>query len=208
MVINMLYIKAGKRLLDIILATLFIAIILPYIYILIAIAVKLDSRGRILFTQERTGLGGGKFRLMKFRTLFEGDHTLNRKGQYREVVPGDHNITKVGIFLRKTGLDELPQMINIIAGQMSLVGPRPYPTAMDREMSENILNYFERYRVKPGLTGWAQVNGLRGPATNPAVMRHRIKYDIWYMRHQSFRLDLLIIVLGVKQFICHLLVRK
>lgn len=208
MVINQLYFQAGKRLLDAILATFFVAVVLPYIYMLIAVAIKLDSNGPILLAQERTGLGSRKFMLFKFRTMTKGDHTLDRRGKYREVLSNNLQITKIGRILRKTGLDELPQMVNIIAGQMSLVGPRPHPTAMDKEMSETVPKYYVRYRAKPGLTGWAQVNGLRGPAMNPAVMRQRIKFDIWYIKHQSFRLDLLIIILGAKQLIFHLFVKK
>jgi putative colanic acid biosynthesis UDP-glucose lipid carrier transferase len=175
----------AKRVIDLCIA-LTLLIVLSPILLAIAAAVRFESRGPALFRQQRLGLHGRPFRILKFRTM----HVLEDGEEIRQAELNDRRVTRVGRFLRTSSLDELPQFINVVVGEMSLVGPRPHAVAHDRQFGSLIANYALRRRVKPGITGWAQVNGFRGPTPTVDVMRHRVDHDIWYVQNASVRLDL------------------
>ncbi len=156
----------------------------------IALWVVLDSRGPVLFRQRRLGLGGQPFRILKFRTM-----TVLEDGEIvTQAHKNDARVTRAGSFLRRTSLDELPQLINVIKGEMSLVGPRPHAIAHDKYFAALIANYELRSRVKPGITGWAQVNGFRGETLTTEAIRQRVTLDLWYARHWHPVLDLKILL--------------
>jgi Undecaprenyl-phosphate glucose phosphotransferase len=174
-----------KRIFDICAASAILVASLPLL-LLIALAIRLDSKGPVLFLQRRFGFNQEPFRIFKFRTM----STTDDGEVIRQATRGDPRITRIGGFLRRYNLDELPQLINVIAGQMSLVGPRPHALAHDREYQRKIALYARRHNVKPGITGWAQVNGLRGETDTDEKMARRIAYDHWYIDNWSFWLDL------------------
>lgn len=151
----------------------------------VAIAIRLDGRGPVLFRQTRIGLHGKKFEILKFRTMHVEENGL----EVRQATQGDPRVTSVGRLLRKTSIDELPQLINVLRGEMALIGPRPHAQAHDAYFSEFIPNYTRRFAVKPGLTGWAQVNGSRGETPTIAHMQRRVELDIWYIQNRSALLD-------------------
>jgi putative colanic acid biosynthesis UDP-glucose lipid carrier transferase len=178
-----------KRAFDLTIA-LPLSVLLAPLMVAIAILIRFDSEGPALFRQTRLGQGGKPFEIVKFRTMIvleDGDNVT-------QVRKGDARVTRVGRWLRRSSLDELPQFINVIAGDMSLVGPRPHAIAHDRLYSTLIDNYQLRQLVKPGITGWAQVNGLRGETPAIEDMRDRVTLDIWYARRASFALDLKILL--------------
>lgn len=194
--------KLIKRIFDFLFTISISVLVLSWLVPLIAIAIKLSSRGPVFFIQDRIGLKNEKFRCFKFRTM----RTIkNGEKIFKPAVEGDPRITKLGSFLRKSNLDELPQFWNVLKGEMSIVGPRPHAIAYHEEY----VKYFEaiklRHIVKPGLTGWAQVNGLRGDVSGEEENRKRtikrIEYDLWYIENWSFSLDLQIILLTVWQMI-------
>ncbi|HEX4177674.1 MAG TPA: sugar transferase, partial [Rhizomicrobium sp.] len=154
-------------------------------------AIALDSRGPILFCQRRTGLNGRTFGIFKFRSM----HVLEDGAEVIQASAHDVRITRVGRIIRKLSLDELPQLFNVIAGDMSLVGPRPHAVAHDDHYGAAISNYAVRQKVKPGITGWAQVNGARGATPTLDVMQQRVDFDAWYVAHASLALDLKILAL-------------
>ena len=178
-----------KRVSDVVLATLILILISPLL-LGIAIGVRLSSPGPVIFKQRRNGLDGDEIIVYKFRTMRAMDD-----GQ---VVPqatkDDPRITPFGAFLRRTSLDELPQFVNVLQGRMSIVGPRPHAVAHNEQYREMIKAYMVRHKVKPGITGWAQVNGLRGETETIEKMRQRVEYDLEYLRNWSLGLDLQIIV--------------
>jgi Undecaprenyl-phosphate glucose phosphotransferase len=180
--------RALKRALDIIVAAMAIAILSP-ILVCVAVAVSLDSPGPILFRQRRNGFNANQFVILKFRTM----KVLEDGPTVIQACRGDHRVTRVGRFLRRSSMDELPQLINVIMGDMSLVGPRPHALAHDHEYQSLIAEYPFRHHVKPGITGWAQVNGLRGETKRLEQMVERVKLDLWYISHWSFWLDIKII---------------
>jgi exopolysaccharide biosynthesis polyprenyl glycosylphosphotransferase len=181
--------RFAKRCADICLAAALLILFAP-VFALIAIVIKFDSAGPCFFHQQRLGLGGKAFRILKFRTM----HVREDGDAVRQVVPNDARITRVGHFLRSSSLDELPQLINVLKGEMSLVGPRPHAVVHDRLYGSLIGGYALRQRVKPGITGWAQVNGLRGATPTLDTMRRRVEHDVWYAAHASFLLDLTILL--------------
>jgi len=160
--------------------------------ILIALAVKLESKGPVLFRQSRKGVNGKKFWVFKFRTMV---HDRPRDVGSAQAKSNDPRVTVVGKFLRRSSLDELPQFINVLSGSMSLVGPRPHPLALDDEFCNVIAGYFARHRVKPGITGWAQVNGFRGETDTPGKMRARVEHDLHYIEHWSLLFDVKILIM-------------
>ena len=171
-----------KVVIDTLAGSMLLAVLSPVLAI-IAIAIKLDSRGPVLYRQERVGQSGQTFRVMKFRTMIPGADQL---GAGMKVAHGDSRITRVGSLLRRASLDELPQLFNIVRGDMSLVGPRPtFPAQAARYTARQR----KRLVVKPGLTGWAQVHGR-----NSISWSERIEYDIWYVENWSLPLDCLIIL--------------
>ena len=178
----------AKRVLDLLLGITLLLISAP-VMALVSLAVALDSPGPVLFCQKRTGQNGKTFPLFKFRSM----HVLEKSADVRQAVAGDARITRVGRIIRKLSLDELPQLFNVIAGQMSLVGPRPHAVVHDRYYGAEIPGYVVRQNVKPGITGWAQVNGSRGPTPTIESMRQRVELDAWYVANHSVTLDLKIL---------------
>ncbi len=159
---------------------------------LIAVAVKLDSRGPALFRQTRYGFNNQPFKVFKFRTMY---HDRPPEKGLPQATAKDSRVTRVGAFLRRTSLDELPQLINVLEGTMSLVGPRPHAVQHNEEYAIMIDGYFARHKVKPGITGWAQVNGFRGETDTLDKMKVRIEYDLYYIENWSLAFDLKILVM-------------
>ena len=177
-----------KRLADILFSLLVLILISP-ILLGIAIAVKLTSPGPVIFKQRRYGLDGQQILVYKFRSM-----TVTEDGAtVTQATKNDQRITPLGAFLRKTSLDELPQFINVLQGRMSVVGPRPHAVAHNEEYRKLIKGYMVRHKVKPGITGWAQVNGFRGETDTLEKMEQRVHYDLEYLRNWSPRLDMLIV---------------
>jgi putative colanic acid biosynthesis UDP-glucose lipid carrier transferase len=164
-------------------------LILP-VMIAIAIGIKLSSPGPVLFTQRRYGLDGREIIVYKFRTMT----VLEDGADVRQATRDDDRVTPLGAFLRKYSLDELPQFVNVLQGRMSVVGPRPHAVAHNETYRKLIRGYMIRHKVKPGITGWAQVNGLRGETDTLEKMRARIEYDLEYLRSWSLQLDLQIVL--------------
>jgi putative colanic acid biosynthesis UDP-glucose lipid carrier transferase len=186
-----------KKLEDIILGSIIFLLTLP-LMLLIAIAIKLDSKGPILFKQRRYGLNGEVIQVLKFRTM----KTLDDGAIVVQASKDDPRITTLGRFLRRTSLDELPQFWNVLQGTMSIVGPRPHAVAHNEEYRQLIEGYMLRHKVKPGITGWAQVNGFRGETETLDKMQSRVEYDLFYINHWTLTLDLKIIGLTmIKGFI-------
>ncbi|KVV51846.1 undecaprenyl-phosphate glucose phosphotransferase [Burkholderia territorii] len=173
-----------------------VAVLIPLLPLLavLAIAVKLSSPGPVLFRQRRKGVDGREFHILKFRTM-----RVHRAqpGVVRQASRNDARITPVGAFLRRTSLDELPQFFNVLFGQMSVVGPRPHAIEHDDFYRQLVDCYMYRYRVRPGITGWAQVNGYRGETRKVEAMAARVKFDLFYMQNWSFWFDMKIILMTV-----------
>ncbi len=180
--------KIGKRLLDLI-CGLIIGIIFVIVLPFVAIAIKLDSPGAIFYKQERVGLDGCEFTIYKLRSMVQN---AEQNGRAQWAVKGDARITKVGQFIRKTRLDELPQVINILKGEMSIVGPRPERRQFIEQLELQIPAYASRLSVKPGLTGWAQVNYGYGSTIEDA--RIKLKYDLEYIENRSLWLEIEILL--------------
>jgi putative colanic acid biosynthesis UDP-glucose lipid carrier transferase len=179
---------ALKRTLDLAIALPMLILLAPLL-IAVAVFIKLDSAGPALFRQSRVGLNGRAFGILKFRTMNvveDGDAVVQAERN-------DARVTRMGAFLRVSSIDELPQLLNVIAGDMSLVGPRPHAIAHDIHYASLIPEYIQRQRVKPGITGWAQVNGYRGGTPTLDLMQCRVDLDIWYTNHASIALDLAIL---------------
>jgi exopolysaccharide biosynthesis polyprenyl glycosylphosphotransferase len=177
------YNRVIKRAFDFVLSLIGIIVLSP-VWIAIAIGVKLSSKGPILFHQKRVGRDGRVFHMRKFRTMKTGSETVAFTAQ------NDPRVTPFGAFLRKTSLDEIPQLLNVLTGRMSLVGPRPEVPGLVEKFEKEIPRYFERHQVKSGITGWAQVNGLRGNTS----LHERVKYDIYYIENWSLLFDIKIIL--------------
>lgn len=180
---------AAKRCIDVVLAGIALTALLPLLSI-VAVAIKLDSRGPILFRQTRCGFNGRCFSIRKFRTMT----VLEDGPSIIQAQLADKRVTRLGAWLRRTSIDELPQLLNVLDGSMSLVGPRPHAVAHDNQFDKIVRNYAFRRRVKPGLTGWAQVNGCRGPTPTAESIEQRVEYDLWYIDNWSLRLDLAILL--------------
>jgi putative colanic acid biosynthesis UDP-glucose lipid carrier transferase len=178
-----------KRASDIVLATLILILIFP-LMLAIAIAIKRSSPGPILFKQRRYGLDGREIVVYKFRSMT----VCEDGGEIKQATQNDQRVTRLGAFLRASSLDELPQFINVLQGRMSVVGPRPHAVAHNEMYRKLISGYMIRHKVRPGITGWAQVNGQRGETATLDRMQARIDYDLDYLRNWSLRLDLLIIL--------------
>jgi len=165
-------------------------IILSPLLLIICILIKLDSKGPIIYKQERHGFSGKRFLVWKFRTMYTTDTT----SEFKQATKNDSRITRVGGFLRKTSLDELPQLVNVILGDMSIVGPRPQPINLNEEYQDKISYFMKRHNVKPGITGLAQINGARGETPTIGDMSKRIELDLQYITQWSLLLDLSIIL--------------
>jgi putative colanic acid biosynthesis UDP-glucose lipid carrier transferase len=178
-----------KRISDIVLSSLILVLISP-VLLAVAIGVKLSSPGPVIFRQRRNGLDGEEIIVYKFRSM----RTLENGDVVKQATKSDPRITRFGAFIRRTSLDELPQFINVLQGRMSIVGPRPHAVAHNEEYRKLIKAYMVRHKVKPGITGWAQVNGLRGETDTIEKMKARVEYDLEYLRNWSLALDLQIII--------------
>ena len=177
----------AKRVIDVSLSACALLCLSPLL-LLVACIIKLESRGPVLFRQVRNGKSGKTFEILKFRSM-----TFERNAVFKQCEPSDTRITAFGKFLRKSSIDELPQLINVLRGDMSLVGPRPHPVELDLQFANVLPNYMARYVVRPGMTGWAQVLGLRGPTQTSKIMAARLVADSEYIRRWSLGFDLLII---------------
>ena len=181
--------RSGKRTFDLLFAGSALVVLAPFL-VLVAVLIKVDSQGPALFVQRRRGFNGRPFRIFKFRTMT----TMDDGATIRQATRGDLRVTTVGRWLRRTSIDELPQLLNVLRGEMSLVGPRPHAVAHDDEYELKISRYAHRHHVKPGITGWAQVNGARGETSSVASMERRVDLDIWYISHWTFLLDIWIVM--------------
>jgi lipopolysaccharide/colanic/teichoic acid biosynthesis glycosyltransferase len=180
--------STAKRLLDVSVAVTALLLLSPFL-LLVSIAIFLETGGPVLFRQHRTGFDGAQFLIYKFRTM----NVAEDGPEIVQAEPNDGRATRVGRFLRRTSVDELPQLLNILRGEMSLVGPRPHAVAHDLYFGAALPLYRQRFLTKPGLTGLAQVNGLRGPTPNIASMAARVALDLTYIQTWSFALDLQIL---------------
>jgi Undecaprenyl-phosphate glucose phosphotransferase len=190
--------QAVKRIIDVVGASVGILLLSPLL-ITVAVLIKAESRGPIIFKQRRTGFNGRVFKILKFRTM-----TVLEDGPVlRQAVRNDPRFTRIGRWLRRTNIDELPQLFNVLFGEMSLVGPRPHAVAHDGEYERLIATYAFRHNVKPGITGWAQCNGYRGETRTLGLMSKRVEFDLWYIKHWSVWLDVKIIVSTVTNEIRH-----
>lgn len=188
--------RVSKRALDLIVAVVGIVLLTP-MFLIIALAIRLDSPGPALFMQTRHGFNSKKFKIFKFRTM----NVLDDGATINQAVRGDARVTNLGAWLRKTSIDELPQLFNVLRGEMSVVGPRPHAAAHNDYYEELISCYAFRHHMKPGITGWAQVNGSRGETPTLHRMKDRVDYDIWYVDNWSVLLDLKIILGTVLELI-------
>ncbi|CAH1650945.1 Undecaprenyl-phosphate glucose phosphotransferase [Hyphomicrobiales bacterium] len=181
-----------KRSFDIVVASLALIMLLP-LMLLVAVLVRLDSKGPALFVQRRFGFNQKEFRIYKFRTMT----TQDDGDVVRQATRNDPRVTRIGRLLRRWNLDELPQLINVLQGHMSIVGPRPHALAHDREYEAKIGSYARRHNMKPGITGWAQVNGHRGQTDTDSKMEKRVEFDLYYIDNWSLWLDIKIMAMTV-----------
>jgi Undecaprenyl-phosphate glucose phosphotransferase len=179
-----------KRSFDLVGSSVSLILLAPLLFI-VAIMIKLDSRGPILFRQTRHGFNNKPIRVLKFRSM-----TVMEDGiSFKQVVKGDERITRLGRLLRRTNIDELPQLFNVLIGDMSIVGPRPHATAHNEMFEQLIWPFYRRHNVKPGITGWAQVNGFRGETDTLEKMQRRVEYDLYYIDNWSLLLDIKIMMM-------------
>jgi undecaprenyl-phosphate galactose phosphotransferase/putative colanic acid biosynthesis UDP-glucose lipid carrier transferase len=179
---------AIKRSCDLVVSAISLIALAPLL-VIVSIAIAADSRGPIIFRQNRKGFNGKQFAIYKFRTLKVGEDG----DAVKQVTRQDQRLTRIGQILRTTSIDELPQLVNVLKGDMSLAGPRPHAVVHDNKYADLVANYALRHHVKPGMTGWAQVNGFRGETAAVELMQRRVSYDLWYVNNWSFWLDLRIL---------------
>jgi Undecaprenyl-phosphate glucose phosphotransferase len=184
--------RAMKRAFDLVFSILVIVLIYSWLYPIIALLIKIESKGPVIFKQERTGINNSTFVCYKFRTMVTGN-----KSEATQATKSDSRITRIGNFLRKTSLDELPQFLNVLKGEMSVVGPRPHMVAHTEQYSKIIEKFMSRHLVKPGITGLAQAKGFRGETKDLSLMVNRVKLDRFYVNYWSLILDIKIIILTV-----------
>jgi exopolysaccharide biosynthesis polyprenyl glycosylphosphotransferase len=185
-----------KRVFDIVLGSIALLAFMP-LFLITAIGIKIDSPGPILFRQRRRGFNGRPFQIFKFRTMYVQEDGDNIVAAQRN----DARVTRIGNWLRRTSIDELPQLLNVLRGTMSIVGPRPHALAHDNEFENLLDKYAYRHHVKPGLTGWAQVNGYRGEMRTIADIEERVKYDLWYIDNWSLATDIRILFMTVTEVV-------
>ncbi len=181
--------RALKRAFDLVFSVLIITLVFSWLFPILAILIKLSSKGPVFFKQTRLGEGKKKFTCLKFRSM-----RMNDQADSRQATKDDPRVTRIGAFLRRSNLDEMPQFFNVLLGQMSVVGPRPHPLKLNDQFRDIIDKYMVRHFVRPGITGWAQVNGFRGETRTPELMEKRVELDIWYLENWSFMLDLKIVL--------------
>ena len=184
--------RIKKRCLDIIISFFVVVFILSWLVPLIGLLIYLESKGPIIFSQLRTGKNNKSFRCYKFRSM-----VMNSEADQKQATRNDRRITKVGRFIRKTSLDEFPQFWNVLKGEMSLVGPRPHMVKHTVDYSKIVDQFMVRQFLKPGITGWAQINGFRGEINDPEQIKMRVHNDLWYLEHWNIWLDIRIIFLTV-----------
>lgn len=187
-----LFSRMFKRLFDVVFSLFVLVCICSWLFPLLAIIIKLSSTGPVFFIQKRSGRNNEEFDCYKFRSM-----TVNKDSDKVQAVKNDTRITLIGKFLRKSNLDELPQFINVLVGNMSVVGPRPHMLKHTKDYSAIIDKFMVRHLIKPGITGWAQVNGFRGLTSHPRYMMKRVRYDLWYIENWTFLLDIQIIFMTV-----------
>ena len=173
---------------DRVLALIFILISLP-VLIISSLFIIIEDGFPILFIQKRTGWDGNSFNIFKLRSLYKASPK-----NFKQVVAGDKRIMKIGKLIRRLSVDELPQFYNILKGDMSMVGPRPHPVDLTKHSNEEIINFMQRHKCLPGLTGWAQVNGLRGPTAEKGAMNKLYQYDLYYIKNWNLMLDFYILI--------------
>jgi putative colanic acid biosynthesis UDP-glucose lipid carrier transferase len=179
-----------KRTIDICFSLFIIVFVLSWLMPILALLIKIDSRGPIFFKQKRTGYRGKTFNCFKLRTM-----QVNKAANDLQAALNDPRITRMGKFLRMSNLDELPQFINVLIGDMSIVGPRPHMLKDSEYFAEIFPGYYNRYLVKPGITGLAQINGFRGPTPNTRSIYKRLQWDLYYVEHATTGMDIRIILL-------------
>ncbi|HWP25674.1 MAG TPA: exopolysaccharide biosynthesis polyprenyl glycosylphosphotransferase [Xanthobacteraceae bacterium] len=182
----------SKRTFDVVAATIGLIVLTP-LFVIVAILIKLESKGPVFFLQRRYGFNQEMFRIVKFRTMT----TTDDGDVVEQVTKDDQRVTRVGRFLRRWNIDELPQLFNVLRGEMSLVGPRPHAVAHDRLWGQKIARYARRHNMLPGITGWAQVNGFRGSISSDADFQQRIAFDLYYIDNWSMMFDLRILLLTI-----------
>jgi Undecaprenyl-phosphate glucose phosphotransferase len=192
--LSYLHNRVIKRLFDIVFSSLVLLTVFLFLFLFASIGIKLSSPGPIFFKQKRKGYRGKPFVCYKFRTMHVTPQEIADKLQ---ATPDDPRKFKFGHFLRKTNLDEFPQFLNVLKGEMSVVGPRPHPLYLDEKYQDIVKEYNVRFFAKPGITGWAQVNGYRGETRDVEAMRKRVEHDIWYIENWSFGLDIKIILMTI-----------
>ncbi|WP_243643705.1 exopolysaccharide biosynthesis polyprenyl glycosylphosphotransferase [Tenacibaculum sp. M341] len=178
-----------KRIFDVFFSILVCVFIISWLYPILWILIKLESKGPVIFKQEREGFNGKKFVCYKFRSM-----RINAEANQVHTTKNDQRITKTGAFIRKTSIDEIPQFFNVLFGSMSVVGPRPHLESLALEYQKDVDNYLERYAVKPGITGLAQISGYRGEIRKKSDIKNRVRLDIFYIENWSFLLDIKIII--------------
>ncbi|MBK7375659.1 MAG: undecaprenyl-phosphate glucose phosphotransferase [Chitinophagaceae bacterium] len=184
--------RIKKRALDLVVSTLVIVFILSWLIPILGLLIMLESRGPVFFSQLRTGKNKSSFKCLKFRSM-----RSNKEADTKQATKNDSRVTAIGRFIRKTSLDEFPQFINVFKGEMSLVGPRPHMLKHTTDYSKVVEDYMIRQFLKPGITGWAQINGYRGEITNPEQIKMRVNKDLWYLENWSLWLDIQILFLTI-----------
>ncbi|NHE55546.1 capsular biosynthesis protein [Cyclobacterium sp. GBPx2] len=181
--------RAMKRTFDLVISLFTMVFIVSWLFPIVALLIKWDSKGPVFFKQLRHGRGNKKFYCYKFRTMVK-----NKEADTRQATQNDARITKIGKFLRKTSLDELPQIFNVILGDMSIVGPRPHSVPMNLEFAKEIENFMQRHQVKPGITGLAQCKGLRGEISSFQELYSRFRLDFFYVKKWCLIFDIKIVI--------------
>lgn len=176
-----------KRLLDLFITVPALLLLSPFLA-LVALCIKLDNPGPVFFKQKRYGLAGQIFEVYKFRSM-----SHQPDAEFVQAKKNDARVTRVGAIIRRTSIDELPQLLNVLKGEMSLVGPRPHPLSLDDDFSQRIPNFMQRYGATPGITGWAQINGFRGETRTLEDMQARYEHDMQYIAQRNVLMDLRII---------------
>lgn len=187
--------RVFKWICDMFVSLFAVVLVFSWLFPLIAILIKLTSKGPVFFKQERWGINNKRFVCYKFRSMVVGSKDVDPSGKYQQAKKDDQRITKIGRFIRKTNIDELPQFLNVLNGDMSVVGPRPHPVPLNLQAKDSVEKYMQRHLVKPGITGWAQVSGYRGETKTPRAMQKRVQYDLWYIENWSIWLDFQIMLL-------------
>jgi putative colanic acid biosynthesis UDP-glucose lipid carrier transferase len=186
----------AKRSFDLVFASLVTIFILSWMIPLIGILIKLESKGSVFFIQKRNGINNKEFNCLKFRSMTPNDYA-----DFKQAIKNDPRVTKTGAFLRAYSLDEMPQFLNVLLGDMSIVGPRPHTIPMNKTFKTKIERYNSRHKIRPGITGLAQVRGFRGEIENPHQIRSRVRLDSFYINNWTFLLDMRIMVKTVYELV-------